>query len=143
MSRQINLMKQYLTILAIASLPLLPLSAQTKLEKEIDNGVFIPISKYMESGSVDGLAAWFANKMEIDLFGNISRCSRNQARQIIRNFFAEYVPRNFEIVYKSGTYPMEYAVGTLDSGGNKFRVTILVKIQESGNYIELLKFEKE
>ena len=136
-------MKQYLAILAIASLSLMPVSAQTRLEKEVDNSVFIPISKYMESGSVDCLSAWFAKKLEIDLFGSISHCSRNQARQIIRNFFTEYAPRNFEIVYKSGTYPMEYAVGTLDSGANKFRVTILVKIQESGNYIELLKFEKE
>lgn len=136
-------MKQSLITLILACFATVSLSAQTKFLSDEDNSVFIPISKYLERGSVDCLSAWFANKLEIDIMGSTSQCSRNQARQIIRNFFTEYTPRNFEIVYKSGTYPMEYAVGTLDSGGNKFRVTILVKIQESGNYIELLKFEKE
>lgn len=136
-------MKKQVTILALVCLSAYSLSAQIVADgtKE-DCGVFVPISKYIEKGDVDCLAAWFANKLEIDIFGNTSQCSRNQARQIVRNFFTEYTPKNFEIVYKSGTYPMEYAVGNLDSGGDKFRVTILVKINESGNYIELLKFEK-
>lgn len=38
---------------------------------------------------------------------------------------------------------MEYAVGNLDSGGNMFTVTILVKTNDSGNYIEQLKIEKQ
>ena len=75
--------------------------------------------------------------------GTVSNCSRNQARQIIRNFFTNYTPRCFEIVYKSGTYPMKYAVGNLDSGGNMFTVTILVKTYDAGNYIEQLKIEKQ
>ena len=87
-------------------------------EDDDDNNVFIPISKYMQKGDAE-------------------------ARQIIRNFFTNYTPRCFEIVYKSGTYPMKYAVGNLDSGGNMFTVTILVKTYDAGNYIEQLKIEKQ
>ena len=38
---------------------------------------------------------------------------------------------------------MKYAVGNLDSGGNMFTVTILVKTNDTGNYIEQLKIEKQ
>ena len=89
------------------------------------------------------MAAWFADNLQVDVMGSVSNCSRNQARQIIRNFFTNYTPRCFEIVYKSGTYPMKYAVGNLDSGGNMFTVTILVKTNDTGNYIEQLKIEKQ
>ena len=108
-----------------------------------DCNVFVPISKYMQRGDAECLAAWFADNLQIDVMGTVSNCSRNQARQIIRNFFTDYTPRCFEIVYKSGSYPMEYAVGNLDSGGNMFTVTILVKTNDAGNYIEQLKIEKQ
>ncbi|HIZ86103.1 MAG TPA: DUF4783 domain-containing protein [Candidatus Coprenecus stercoravium] len=108
-----------------------------------NSSVFIPIAKYMERGDAECLAAWFADNLQLDVMGTISNCSRNQARQIIRNFFTNYTPRCFEIVYRSGCYPVEYAVGNLDSGGNMFTVTILVKTNDSRNYIEQLKIEKQ
>lgn len=107
------------------------------------NSVFVPISKYMQRGDAECLAAWFADNLQLNVMGAVSNCSRSQARQIIRNFFTDYTPRCFQIVYRSGSYPMEYAVGNLDSGGNMFTVTILVKTNDSGNYIEQLKIEKK
>lgn len=107
------------------------------------NNVFVPIAKYMQMGDAECLAAWFADNLQLNVMGTVSNCSRSQARQIIRNFFTNYTPRCFQIVYKSGSYPMEYAVGNLDSGGNMFTVTILVKTNDSGNYIEQLKIEKK
>lgn len=107
------------------------------------NNVFVPIAKYIQKGDSECLAAWFADNLQLDVMGTVSNCSRNQARQIVRNFFTNYTPRCFQIVYKSGSYPMEYAVGNLDSGGNMFTVTILVRTNDSGNYIEQLKIEKK
>lgn len=108
-----------------------------------ENSVFVPISKYFQRGDAECLAAWFAENLQVNVMGTVSNCSRSQARQIVRNFFTNYTPRDFEIVYTSGTYPMEYAVGNLDSGGNMFTITILVKTNDSGNYIEQLKIEKQ
>lgn len=112
-------------------------------EDDDSNNVFIPISKYIQRGDAECLAAWFADNLQMDVMGTVSNCSRNQARQILRDFFTNYTPRGFEIVYKSGTYPMEYAVGNLDSGGNMFTVTILVKTNDAGNYIEQMKIKKQ
>lgn len=137
-------MKKQLAILSLACLSALPVFAQSSVvDTTGHNNVFVPIAKYIEKGDVDCLSAWFASKLEIELLGNISQCSKKQARQVIRTFFTEYTPKNFDIVYVSGTYPVELAVGKLDSGGDKFRVTIHVNIQQSGNYIELLKIERD
>ena len=38
---------------------------------------------------------------------------------------------------------MVYAIGELEGGGYKFRVTIFVKTTERGNYIQQLSIEKE
>lgn len=136
-------------VLMLGLLALFPVSsASQNLTKVTVDGnerssVFVPIAKYLQRGDAECLAAWFADNLQVDVMGSVSNCSRNQARQIIRNFFINYTPRFFEIVYTSGTYPMEYAVGNLDSGGNMFTVTILVKTNDSGNYIEQLKIEKQ
>ncbi len=136
-------------VLMLGLLSLFPLSgvSQNLMHMTSDSAgessVFVPIAKYLQRGDAECLAAWFADNLQVNVMGTVSNCSRSQARQIIRNFFTNYTPRNFEIVYKSGTYPMEYAVGNLDSGGNIFTVTILVKTNDAGNYIEQLKIEKQ
>ncbi|HIZ86939.1 MAG TPA: DUF4783 domain-containing protein [Candidatus Coprenecus pullistercoris] len=129
-------------LMVVSSLPVMAQNLSVCRENDECN-VFVPIAKYMQKGDAECLAAWFADNLQVDVMGTVSNCSRSQARQIIRNFFTNYTPRCFEIVYKSGSYPMEYAVGNLDSGGNMFTVTILVKTNDSGNYIEQLRIEKQ
>lgn len=136
-------------VLMFGLLSFFPLSASSQSvvkmnsDSAAESSVFVPIAKYLQRGDAECLAAWFADNLQVNVMGAVSNCSRSQARQIIRNFFTNYTPRDFEIVYKSGTYPMEYAVGNLDSGGNIFTVTILVKTNDAGNYIEQLKIEKQ
>lgn len=110
-------------------------------QKESD--VFVPISKYLENGNAKNLSAWFSESIELVMFGNRSNCSRNQAMQIMKRFFMDYTPSSFDILHKSGVYPMTYAIGQLEGGGNKFRITIFVKTTERGNYIHQLSIDKE
>ena len=63
--------------------------------------------------------------------------------QIIKEFFNNYSPKSFVIAYRSGKPPMKYAIGNLNAGGSKFRVTLFVKIQDDGNFIQKLRVEKE
>jgi hypothetical protein len=105
--------------------------------------VFTPISKYIQNGDSERLSAWFAPNLEIDIMGNSSVCSKQQATQIIRDFFNEYSPKSFEIVHKSGKAPMNYAIGNLSAGGSKFRVTLFVKTQKEGNFIQQMRIERE
>ena len=130
-------MNRLVLILGLLSFLPITVSAQNMVQVSTDSAgessVFVPIAKYLQRGDAECLAAWFAENLQVNVMGTVSNCS----------FFTNYTPRNFEIVYKSGTYPMEYAVGNLDSGGNIFTVTILVKTNDAGNYIEQLKIEKQ
>ncbi|MCI2082093.1 MAG: DUF4783 domain-containing protein [Bacteroidales bacterium] len=106
--------------------------------------VFVPISKYLESGQYDNLAAWFADNLELDVLGNVNNCSKNQAKLIMKTFIDEYTPKKFIIFHKSGKAPMKYAIGSLQAGGETFRVTIFVRTSENGkNYIQQLRIEND
>lgn len=98
--------------------------------------VFSPIEKYIKSGDVDCLSAWFADNLRISIVGRVSDCSKKQARQILKDFFRENAPRSFKIVHKSGTYPMQCAVGDFSSGGSNYTITIMVKTNDKGTFIE-------
>lgn len=105
--------------------------------------VFVPIAKYIQLGDSEKLSAWFANNLELDILGNVSNCSKTQATQILIDFFTNYTPRTFTITHKSGKSPMKYAIGDLNAGGEKFKVTLFVKTQEGGNQIQQFRIAKE
>lgn len=113
------------------------------LPAQPEQDVFVTISKYIQKGDAERLSAWFAPNLEVDILGVSNVCSRQQAKQILKEFFNEYSPKAFTIAYKSGKSSMKYAIGNLNAGGNKFRVTLFVSIQKEGNYIQQLRIERE
>ncbi|MCF0178013.1 MAG: DUF4783 domain-containing protein [Bacteroidales bacterium] len=130
-------MKKFLSISIFALLSSLFVWGQSS------GDVFVPIGKYMETGDTDGLSAWFADNLEIDIQGTVSNCTRSQAKQIMKQFFAKNAPTKFEILHKSGRSPMTYAVGNLNAGGVQYRVIIYVKAADDKNMIQQLRIEKE
>lgn len=128
-------------ILSVIPVFLLLLSPSGSSAQEQD--VFVPISKYIQAGDSEKLSAWFAGTLEMDILGVVNVCSKAQAKQIIKDFFANNSPKSFSITYRSGKPPMRYGIGSLSAGGNKFRVTIFVKTKEEGNYIEQMRIERE
>lgn len=133
-------MRNLLLIAYIASVFPLAVSAQNS-DGAAD--VFNPISKYMSRGDAECLSVWFSDNLEIDMMGRSSNYSRSQASQIMKSFFSEYTPKFFQIVHKSGSYPLNCAVGNMEGGGCKFLITILVKTSEDGNAIQQIKIEKK
>lgn len=112
-------------------------------QNRTEQDVFVPIAKYIQSGDSEKLSVWLAHNLEIDVLGDVNVCSKAQAKQILKEFFTNYTPKSFAITYRSGKAPMKYAVGNLSAGGEKFRVTLFVKTQEDGNFIQQLRIEKE
>ena len=104
--------------------------------------VFIPIAKYIQKGDADKLSAWFAKNLEIDIFGNSTECSQTQATQIMKNFFSQYTPKSFVIIHKSGNPPMKYAIGTLKTGSENLRVTLLVRTNPYTPQILRIRIER-
>ena len=118
-------------------------SAQNSFVADTSPDVFSPICKYIQTGDSDRLSAWFADNLELDILGAVNNSTRNQARRIMKNFFNNYTPKQFNLIHKSGKSPMKYAVGTLDAGGEKFRIILYVKTNEGRSYIQHLKVERE
>ncbi len=130
-----------LILTAIVSL-LLPIGSLFAQQKE-DQDVFVPISKYLQNGDAERLSAWFAHNLEIDILGSVNVSSKNQAKQVLKDFFTSYTPKSFTIVHKSGMPPMKYAIGNLTAGGNVYRVTLFVKVQDEGSFIQSLRIERQ
>ena len=118
-------------------------SAQNSFVADTSPDVFSPICKYIQTGDSDRLSAWFADNLELDILGAVNNSTRNQARRIMKNFFNNYTPKQFNLIHKSGKAPMKYAVGTLDAGGEQFRIILYVKTNEGRSYIQHLKVERE
>ena len=139
-------LKRLLPLLALL-LAAIPVRAQNVvpagLVSAAGQDVFTPISKYFQAGDYNSLSAWFADNLELDILGSNSNCSRNQARRIMKNFFADYTPKSFEIVHKSGKTPMRYAIGVLQAGGESFQVTLYVRTGEGKSDIQQLKIERQ
>ena len=128
---------------SVAIAAFLSWTAQADTQKPNDSDMFNPIGKYIEAGDYERLSAWFADNLELDLMGAVNNGTRNQAKLIMKNFFASNTPKSFNIVHKSGRPPMTYAVGSLSAGGNKFRVIIFVKTTDKKNAIQQIRIEKE
>lgn len=104
--------------------------------------IFAPICKYLSRGDCDRLSEWFSDNLEIEILGKSSYCSRNQAGRILKKFFDEHTPRNFEILHRTTQATMRYAIGILTAGGETFRTVICVNSPGERNYIEYLTVER-
>ncbi len=134
--------KALFTGIALAAVMLLECDTPARGAGE-NYDVFIPIAKYIRAGDAERLSAWFADNLEVTIFGSTNDASRNQARQIMKNFFTSYTPRAFEINHTAGRPNMKYAFGTLTAGGEKLSVTIFVSCKDGENYlIQQLKIER-
>lgn len=114
----------------------------TLMPESSSSDVFAPIGKYIQAGDCERLSAWFADNLELDILGAVNSCTRSQARRIMRNFFNNYNPKQFTVIHKSGKAPIKYAVGTLDAGGEKFRLILYVKMDDSLGSIQQLRIER-
>ena len=104
--------------------------------------VFVPISKYLASGDSESLSAWFSDNLEISIMSSTSDSSRNQAKQILKTFFASHTPRSFEINHTASRTNSKYALGYLNAGGELFEVTIFVSKSKDRYTIQQLKIDR-
>ncbi len=101
---------------------LLALSMCLSLKAQNDgNDMFVPIAKYLSSGSAENLSAWFADNLEISVVSSLTNSSKSQAKQILKSFFETY---------------------TLNAGGETFNVTIFVSVRDGDCKIQQLKIER-
>ena len=86
--------------------------------------VFSPITKYLAAGDEASLSSWFADNLDVTVLSTSRNCSKKQAREILRNFFASNTPRSFEVTHRASETNKKYLIGQLNAGGELFQVTI-------------------
>ena len=104
--------------------------------------VFVPIAKYLSRGDAESLSAWFADNLEITIMSTTNDSSRNQAKQILKNFFDTHTTRSFEITHTASRSNSKYALGYLNAGGELFEVTIFVSKCKDRYKIQQLKIDR-
>ena len=110
---------------AMAQTPVTPVKAYKPVASpEGEFSVFSSIIKYLSAGDVASLSSWFADNLDITVLSSSRNCSKAQARQILRNFFATYTPRSFEVTHRASEANKKYLIGILNAGGENFQVTI-------------------
>ncbi len=95
------------------------------------------------SGNAAQLAKYFNQTIELTMLDKEEVYSKTQAEIILRNFFSENPPKSFRILHQGGKETSKYAIGSLTSGTQKYRVTFLLKIVNSKVYIHQLRIEYE
>lgn len=126
-------------VLFIFGLSLLSVVADDTYQGEIPEGIIIAL----KNGNSAGLSKYFNTNVELTLNDIEGIYSKGQAELIIRDFFSKHVPNNFIILHKGGKEGSRYGIGNLATADGEFRVTMLIKLNNSQPYIHQLRIEKE
>ncbi len=98
----------------------------------------------MKVGNSTELSKYFNNSVEVAILETEAVYSRQQAEQVVKNFFDKNSPKNFTLLHQGGKSEAQYAIGTLEiTNGKKFRVYFLVKEQSGTPLIHQLRIEEE
>lgn len=126
----------YIFFWTIMMLPVLS-SAQTgKLPEDIVLS--------FKTGNATELAKHFHTNVELIILEEEDVYSRSQAEQIIRKFFSTHIPSAFKVIFEGGKENSpRYAIGSLVTSKARYRVYILLKMQEGKPLIHQLRIEEE
>jgi len=132
-------MRMYMKLFLASAALMLCLSARAGGDSY---DVFVPISKYLSNGDAESLSSWFSDNLEISIMSSTNDSSKNQAKQILKTFFASHTPRSFEINHTASRSNSKYALGYLNAGGELFEVTIFVSKNKDRYLIQQLKIDR-
>lgn len=113
------------------------------MDKEDLNESIDPVILAIDSGSSSELARYFENSISLNINGQQGDFSKNQAEQVIRDFFKKNPPLKFQLVYKSETNPkLSSYIGEYQSGQVSYRVFIKINQLDTDLKIYSLGFVK-
>jgi len=113
---------------------LLPLMAQT---------VPAGLSKAIAEGNATAMSVFFHQSLEMTILEKDYKASKNQATRIMENFFKAHQPTGFKISFEGTKEQSKYAIGTLTTEKESFRVNLFFMNKENKRLIYYLSIEKE
>lgn len=101
------------------------------------------IIQAIKEGNSSLLAKYMNSNIEL-LVNNVDGIySKQQAEQILDNFFKKNHPTDFKLVHEGGKDKQKYAIGTLTTKNGSYRVYFLIKYSNEVPLIHQLRFEKD
>ncbi len=97
----------------------------------------------MKVGNVDELSKYFNTSLELVVLDKEDVYSKQQAVQILKDFFTKYKAKNFTLLHQGGKEEAQYAIGTLETEKGNFRVYFLVRQKGAQTLIHQLRIEEE
>jgi hypothetical protein len=101
------------------------------------------ISSAFKSGSASELARYLNSTVELLLLDKEDFYKKNVAETILKDFFAEYKPKDFTIRHDGGQSEAHYAIGILKTEKGDFRVYFLLKKIDKELVIQQIRIEPE
>ena len=127
-------MKQFK--LFILFLAFLPIAAFADSFDEILNA--------MKAGNSRELTASFNNSVELTLLENEGIYSKQQAEQMLKNFFAKNPPKSVSIQHKGASgQGAQYAIATYEAATGKFRAYMFLKDTGNGLLVHEFRIERQ
>jgi hypothetical protein len=124
-----------IVILSLAAL----LLAVTVSYAQIPDEIIVSLN----TGNAARLSKSFNQNVELVVLDNDNVYSKAQAEQVIGDFFKNNPPVKFSIVHQGGKGDSKFAIGTLQTAKERFRVYFLLKTRNNMDYIHQLRIEKQ
>ena len=106
--------------------------------------VFEQIRNAFLDGSAVDLALFFEGNVELKLDGYQTDYSQVQAVYVLKDFFKEYPPKNFKYLKQENfKKDLIYLVGTYQSVGDEFQISMMVQTLDSEYIIRSLDIIQE
>lgn len=98
----------------------------------------------MKVGNAIEISKHFNSSVELVILDKEDVYSKQQAEQILKNFFDKNKTKNFTLLHQGGKEGAQYAIGNLETvSGKTYRVYFLVKESGGKPLIHQMRIEEE
>jgi hypothetical protein len=97
----------------------------------------------IKKGDARSLSEYFHQNLEMTILDKDYMASKNQATRIMEDFFKNNPPVDFAISFEGTKEKSKYAIGTLKTTDQDFRVNLFFINKNNNRFIYYLSIEKE
>lgn len=120
----------------------MPLYAQDT-DKQMNEAI-AGIAGSLKAGNAAGIGNYMGSTVSLDIFGNERMYGKDQAVQILKDFFAKNSPKNYVEEHKGSQPQLRFSVGILQThSGQSLRVSVFVKPDAGKVIIQRLIIENQ
>ncbi|MBY0476876.1 MAG: DUF4783 domain-containing protein [Chitinophagaceae bacterium] len=95
----------------------------------------------LKTGSVDKMAKYFDNMVDVSVPGKSNTFSKGQAEMVLKDFFTLNRVRNFEIQHSGSNPSSNFIIGTLTTAGGNYRTTVYMRTKGDKQLMQGIEFE--